>query len=107
MGHKKKPTLDSSDERTKAVYDGDTILLKNGMKVRYLGIDAPEMGYETEDPPERMAPEARDLNRLLVGNRRVRLEFDEIREDRYGRALAYVFLEGGEMVNALLVRKGD
>ena len=93
-------------ERTKAVYDGDTILLENGMKVRYLGIDAPEMGYDTGGPPEFMAPEARALNLLLVGNKRVRLEFDEVREDRYGRVLAYVFLEHGEMVNASLVRKG-
>jgi micrococcal nuclease len=93
-------------ERTKAVYDGDTILLESGMKVRYLGIDAPEMGYEKGNPPEFMAPEAMDLNLRLVGNKRVRLEFDEVREDRYGRALAYVFLESGEMVNAILVRKG-
>ena len=93
-------------ERAKTVYDGDTILLRNGFKVRYLGIDAPEMGYDSGRRPEFMAPEARDLNLLLVGNKRVRLEFDEVREDRYGRLLAYVFLENGEMVNALLVRKG-
>ena len=96
----------SSYEKIKTVYDGDTILLENGMKVRYLGIDAPEMGYDTGGPPEFMASEARDLNRRLVGNKRVRLEFDEVREDRFGRVLAYVFLEHGEMVNALLVRKG-
>jgi micrococcal nuclease len=96
----------SSYEKVKTVYDGDTVLLANGMKVRYLGIDAPEMGYDTGGPPEFMAPEARDLNRHLVGNKRVRLEFDEVREDRFGRVLAYVFLEHGEMVNALLVRKG-
>jgi micrococcal nuclease len=93
-------------DRTRAVYDGDTILLENGMKVRYLGIDAPEMGHDTGGQPEFMAPEARDLNLHLVGSKRVRLEFDEVKEDRHGRVLAYVFLENGEMVNALLVRKG-
>jgi micrococcal nuclease len=93
-------------ERTKVVYDGDTILLESGIKVRYLGIDAPEMGYDTGTLPEFMATEARDQNLQLVGNRQVRLEFDEVREDRYGRVLAYVFLESGEMVNASLVRKG-
>jgi micrococcal nuclease len=93
-------------ERATTVYDGDTILLKNRSKVRYLGIDAPEMGHDTGRRPEFMALEARDLNLSLVGNKRVRLEFDEVREDRYGRLLAYVFLENGEMVNALLVRKG-
>jgi len=28
------------------VYDGDTVLLKNGAKVRYLGINTPEIDYE-------------------------------------------------------------
>jgi micrococcal nuclease len=86
----------------KTVFDGDTILLKNGDKIRYLGIDCPEMG----EKPEFMAIEARDLNRSLVLGKRVRLEFEKVREDRYGRKLCYVFLEGGEMVNAVLLRKG-
>ncbi len=32
----------------KFVFDGDTILLDTDEKVRYLGIDAPEIGYEGE-----------------------------------------------------------
>lgn len=86
----------------KKVFDGDTILLKNGSKIRYLGIDSPEMG----DRPEFMAVEAMGFNRSLVSGNRVRLEFDKVPEDRYGRKLCYVFLENNEMVNELLVRKG-
>ncbi len=36
----------STRDHVEIVYDGDTILLETGKKVRYLGIDAPEVGYE-------------------------------------------------------------
>jgi endonuclease YncB( thermonuclease family) len=89
----------------KFVYDGDTILLNTGQKVRYLGIDAPEIGCG-ERKSEFMALAARDENIRLVKKRKVTLEFDRERTDQYGRLLAYVYLENGEMVNALLIRKG-
>jgi micrococcal nuclease len=87
------------------VYDGDTILLDNGERVRYLGIDAPEIDHG-KGKSEFMALAARDFNLKLVRNARVRLEFDQERKDRYGRLLAYVYLENGDMVNRLLVRRG-
>jgi micrococcal nuclease len=88
-----------------AVHDGDTVVLSSGEQVRYVGIDAPEMGRKGAIS-DFMARESRDYNLQLVRNARVRLEFDEERRDRHGRLLAYVFLENGEMVNLLLVRKG-
>lgn len=91
--------------RVKFVYDGDTILLETGEKVRYLGIDAPEMDYQGRKS-EFMAVASRDYHSRLVDNKRVRLEFDQEKRDHHGRLLAYVFLEGGEMVNALLLRQG-
>jgi endonuclease YncB( thermonuclease family) len=89
----------------KFVYDGDTILTSTGQKVRYLGIDAPEIGYG-QKKSEFMALAARNENIRLVGKGEVILEFDQERRDQYGRLLAYVHLEHGEMVNALLIRKG-
>ena len=91
--------------RVKFVYDGDTILLETGEKVRYLGIDAPEMDYHGRKS-EFMAMASRDYHSRLVDNKRVRLEFDQEKRDHHGRLLAYVFLEGGEMVNGLLLRQG-
>lgn len=87
------------------VYDGDTAVLSTGEDVRYLGIDAPEMGHGGEKS-DFMALESRNFHLNLVRNASVRLEFDEERKDRHGRLLAYVFLENGDMVNAMLVRKG-
>lgn len=88
-----------------SVYDGDTILLNDGQKVRYIGIDAPEIDHEGKGS-EFMALPAMKFNRELISGKRVRLENDQQKRDHYGRLLAYVFLENGDMVNALLVRKG-
>ncbi|MCD6560754.1 MAG: thermonuclease family protein [Deltaproteobacteria bacterium] len=89
----------------KYVYDGDTILLNKGGRVRYLGIDTPEIDHEG-GKNEFMASAARKFNSKLVKGARVSLEFDKEKKDHYGRLLAYTFLENGDMVNALLVRNG-
>jgi endonuclease YncB( thermonuclease family) len=87
------------------VYDGDTILLDGGDSVRYIGIDTPEIDHKG-GKNEFMAQAARNLNIKLVKSARVKIEYDQERKDRYGRRLAYVFLENGDMINAILVRKG-
>ena len=92
--------------------DGDTIYVRlaGGVeKVRYIGVDTPEVHHPTrgEEPGGRAAAE---VNRRLLGHEPVRLETDVQRRDRYGRLLAYVWVrgpDGGElMVNAELVRLG-
>lgn len=92
-------------EQVKSVYDGDTILLNSGIKVRYLGIDAPEIGYKGEKS-EFMAVSSKDYNLYLVADKKVRLELDQEKTDPYDRLLAYVFLETGGMVNAVMVKHG-
>lgn len=78
--------------------DGDTIVLQGGERVRYIGIDAPEM-----DEP--FGREAWRTNRELVEGKRVRLERDISERDRYGRLLRYVFV-GELLVEGELVRNG-
>ena len=90
--------------KVKFVYDGDTIFLDNKEKVRYIGIDAPEINRQGDS--EFMADEARGFNANFIKGARVRLEYDQEKRDRHGRLLAYVFLENGNMVNAMLVRRG-
>jgi endonuclease YncB( thermonuclease family) len=84
--------------RVTRVYDGDTVLLEDGRKVRYLGINAPE--YQ-----EPFYLKAKRLNESLVLGREIRLESDQERTDSYGRVLAHVYA-GHEMVNARLVQEG-
>jgi micrococcal nuclease len=86
------------------VYDGDTVKLDNGERVRYLGIDTPEMNYKNP-PPEYFAEEAKRFNIDLVHGKKIQLEFDTVRRDKYNRLLAYVYIDG-EFVNARLIEEG-
>ncbi|MBI5581379.1 MAG: thermonuclease family protein [Deltaproteobacteria bacterium] len=89
----------------KRVNDGDTVQLADGRLVRYIGVNAPEIQHE-RNTAEPFGFEARARNIELVGARRIRLEFDLERFDDYGRALAYVFLPDGSMVNEKLLQSG-
>jgi micrococcal nuclease len=89
------------------VVDGDTIHVSirgHTEKVRYIGIDTPEVRHPTrgEEPGGR---EATRVNRRLVAGKTVRLELDVQERDRHGRLLAYVHV-GDTMINAELVRLG-
>ncbi|MGI5819224.1 MAG: thermonuclease family protein [Armatimonadota bacterium] len=83
------------------VIDGDTVELLSGERVRYIGMDTPEMRPVAE-PYARAATEA---NREMVEGKMVRLVLDVERRDRYGRLLAYVYVND-TFVNAELVRRG-
>ncbi len=106
-------TLGQSSEQAgqsfvKRVLDGDTVVLSDGERVRYIGVDTPEV-YHSQRPnrPEQWyAREAKAFNSRLVEGKPVKLEFDVERRDKYKRLLAYVYLEDGTFVNAELVRQG-
>lgn len=91
------------------VIDGDTIELKGGRRVRYIGVDTPETmvrrGGNWMSAPEKFAVEAKKYNRSLVHGRRVRLEFGADKKDKYGRWLAYVYV-GDLMLNEEMLRQG-
>ena len=103
------PRRPASGERAEVlrVVDGDTLLVRlNGrsVRVRYIGIDAPE-SVRPDSPVESMGPEAAQANKELVDGRRVLLERDVSDTDRHGRLLRYVWV-GDMMVNGELVRRG-
>lgn len=81
------------------IIDGDTIELEDGVRVRYIGINAPEMTTKC------YAQEATDFNRQLVEGKSVTLEKDISETDKYDRLLRYVYLDG-VMVNEKLVAEG-
>lgn len=84
------------------IIDGDTIELVGGERVRYLMVDAPEIGGAE---PECYGVNAVTFNTDLVLGRTVELRDDVECRDRFGRRLAYVSV-GGREVNALLVERG-
>ena len=79
------------------VIDGDTVK-SNGTSIRLLGINTPERG-------EIYYLEAKEFLESLVLNKTVELEYGKEREDRYGRTLAYTYINR-ENVNLKLVEEG-
>jgi endonuclease YncB( thermonuclease family) len=97
--------LEDIEGRVVITHDGDTISLildrpwTNGsrnLKIRLLGIDAPEIG-------QAYGSAARDTLFKRVQHRRVRVRFSQT--DRYGRALADVY-DGDRWINRELVAAG-
>jgi len=92
------------------VVDGDTIVVSPNEKVRLIGVDTPE----TVDPRkaiECFGKAAKDFTRSAVEGKTIRLVLDSVNlarrhKDRYGRILAYVYLENGTMLNRELIRQG-
>lgn len=105
----KEQPAESLGEGTYAVarvVDGDTLALANKSRVRLIGVDTPET-VKRNHPVEPFGPEASEFTRRFVarGNWSVRLEFDRERKDKYGRFLAYVWVDD-QMLNEELVRAG-
>lgn len=92
------------------VVDGDTFWVddgsEKGLKIRLIGIDAPEPRNTGTRPKGYFGTESTVYLRQMLTGKRVRLEYDVSRYDRYGRTLAYAWLEDGTFVNAELVKNG-
>jgi micrococcal nuclease len=89
----------------KWVNDGDTIVLDTGQRVRYIGINTPEIDHE-DQKAQPYGYQAKSYNTNLVGSQKIRLEYDTERRDRYGRDLAYVYLKDRTFINARLLEAG-
>jgi micrococcal nuclease len=107
-----------ADVLVKRVVDGDTIVLETGERVRLIGIDTPEL-HESDKlyrdasrtgqdikAIQKLGRRAYEFTRNLVEGKRVSLEFDAEKRDRYKRLLAYVYLKDGTFVNAEIVKQG-
>jgi endonuclease YncB( thermonuclease family) len=77
------------------VVDGDTIVLDNGEKIRFLGINTPEKGEFYKEEAMKFTSQ--------IENQTVRVEITE--KDKYGRSLGYVFYNG-KLLNEELLRNG-
>jgi len=75
------------------ILDGDTFVIKNGMTVRLLGIDAPNRGEEKYE-------EAKNYLDSLIINKQLVLEYDQYQDDKFGRILAYVWINCEEKISS-------
>jgi len=111
-------SYDYSNILVARVVDGDTLKLENGERVRLIGIDTPET-HESEKlyrdsrktnqdvkTIKAMGKKAAAFTGSLVENKRVSLDFDVEKRDKYGRLLAYVYLPDGTFVNAEIIQQG-
>jgi endonuclease YncB( thermonuclease family) len=81
--------------RVQHVFDGDTIVVEPGIRLRYAGINAPETSRFVEEP-QPFGLEAKEANQRLVAGRLVRLTVANARFDKYGRLLAGVEVQDPE-----------
>lgn len=90
------------------VVDGDTIRVKyeTGQQesIRLIGIDTPETHHPSK-PVGCFGPEAENFTRITLDGKEVSLEYDIEKMDKYGRTLAYVYLDNNRF-NDELLRQG-
>jgi micrococcal nuclease len=90
------------------VVDGDTIVVEidnKQEKVRLIGVDTPETVHPSK-PVEYFGKEASQFTKLMVEGKRVRLEYDWQKRDKYKRLLAYVYVDDGTFLNAEIIKQG-
>ena len=91
------------------VIDGDTILVSRDGEyatVRLIGVDAPESVHPDADLNTAEGQRAYEYTRSRLAGMQVELETDIEKKDKYGRLLAYVWIDG-ELFNAQLVKDGQ
>jgi len=100
------PAPDSPSIGVRRVIDGDTLVVADGRHVRFIGINAMELGHDggTDQP---YAAAARDRLKRLIKDHGGKLNLESGSEtyDEHGRTLAYLFA-GGEDLGAELIREG-
>jgi endonuclease YncB( thermonuclease family) len=89
------------------VYDGDTVRLADGRRLRLIGINAPETGHSGQ-PPQPLAAQARSVLESLLErqNNALTLQYGTTRQDHYGRLLAHAFLQDGDNLAVPLLEQG-
>ncbi len=99
---------DAVSAKVQRVSDGDTFVATvkgRRERIRVIGVDTPE-SVAPNQPDEPYGEEASDFAKHYLDGETVRLAGDAEPRDRYGRMLAYVWLEDGTFWNALLVAEG-
>ncbi|MCK5831175.1 MAG: thermonuclease family protein [Methylococcales bacterium] len=91
--------------QVKKVYDGDTILLSNGNKIRFLGMNTPEVENRHKSA-QAGGEEAKLWLQKALKNKKVRLEKDIEKHDKYNRLLAHLFTKDKQHINLELIKRG-
>jgi len=102
---KESKNYDKEPQEVVSVIDGDTIKIKDNIRIRLIGINAPDKG-------ECYYEESRQFLKEFLEGKTVNLEKDISGKDDYGRPLRYVILPSDDpeqdniLVNDYIVRQG-
>jgi endonuclease YncB( thermonuclease family) len=100
------PPPSSPEIGVKRVIDGDTLVLADGRHLRFIGIDAMELGHDGGADQAYAAAAHERLKQLIASaGGKLRLESGEEAYDEHGRTLAYVFA-GGDDLGLELIKAG-
>jgi endonuclease YncB( thermonuclease family) len=102
------PPKDAVSAKVQRVVDGDTFVATvkgRRERIRVIGVDTPE-SVDPNRPDEPFGEEASNFAKHHLNGATVRLAGDVEPRDRYGRMLAYVWLDDGTFWNALLAAEG-
>lgn len=87
------------------VIDGNSIVLDDGEEVELLGV-MPVQAVRSSSAQDRSGEAAKDLVQQMVEGEKVRLEYDPKVKESNGAPPAYVYLEGGMLLNSEIIRRG-
>ena len=88
------------------IHDGDTLRLRDGRRVRLIGINTPELARDNK-PADAYSSKAREaLRSLFKKDNSIGLIFGKDKKDHYGRFLAHVFSADKQNAQAALLKYG-
>lgn len=104
------PNIFGNNTKAAEIEDGDTIRLETGLPIRLIGLDAPDKGQPFYN-------EAWSFLGELISDNQIRIEYDRVQNDNYGRLRGYAFItcyekfkdycQNGEInLNIAMVRSG-
>jgi micrococcal nuclease len=105
------PTIFIGEKQTvfvTRVIDGDTIEIEGKIKVRYIGVNTPEIYHDTtgkKTGEQCFASESYLENKKLVEGKTITIVKDISDKDKYGRLLRYVYVED-QFINEYLIKNG-
>ncbi|WP_299594058.1 thermonuclease family protein [uncultured Microbulbifer sp.] len=89
----------------KKVVDGDTLRLKDGRRIRLIGVNTPELAHG-QRRAQPLAEEAREFVQRFLSGGDLELVYDRDRRDNHGRVLAHVYNHRGDSLESALLSAG-
>lgn len=91
-----------------AVFTGDNRFSEKKEKIRFVGVNTPELNINKKEGPEYWAKEAAAFTKKELEGHYIELSFDDVSDskDKYGRLLCYVWIDN-YLFNKILIESGN